>query len=129
MAKSKLKIEARKYRIEGESIKSIAKKIRVSSSTVSFWCKDIKLSEKQIAQLEKNSKDPFYGQRLAYSLKQRNIRIEKEKEIFKEARKEIGSLSKRDLLIAGVALYWAEGFKKDNMVGFANTDSGMITFF
>ena len=29
----------------------------------------------------------------------------------------------------GVALYWAEGFKKDHQVGFANIDVNMIKFF
>lgn len=129
MAKSKLKFEAREFRSKGESIKSIARKIGVSTSTISLWCKDIKLTKEQITQLEKNARDPYYGRRLAYSLKQQSDRKIKEKEIFKSAKELIGDLSKRDLLIAGTALYWAEGFKKDNMVGFANTDPEMIKFF
>ena len=129
MAKSKLKFEAREFRSKGESIKSIAKKIGVSTSTVSLWCKDIKLTKEQILQLEKNAKDPHYGMRLAYSLKQQNNRKIKEKVILKNSKELIGNFSKRDLLIAGTALYWAEGFKKDNMVGFANTDPEMIKFF
>lgn len=129
MAKSKLKFEAREFRSKGESIKSIAKKIGVSTSTVSLWCKDIKLTKEQITQLEKNARDPYYGRRLAYSLKQQTDRKTKEKEILRTSKELIGNLSKRDLLIAGAALYWAEGFKKDNMVGFANTDPEMIKFF
>jgi transcriptional regulator with XRE-family HTH domain len=128
MAKSLLKIESRKFRKSGLGIKTIAHKLNVSSSTVSLWCRDIKLSPEQIAVLEMNQKDPFYGRRLAYSLKQQNVRLEKEKIIKAGALKEIGFLSQRDLLIAGVSLYWAEGFKKDNMVGFANTDPEMIRF-
>ncbi len=129
MAKSKQKLEAQKLRFKGESIKSIAKKVGVSTSTVSLWSRDIKLTKEQIMQLEKNSKDPFYGRRLAYSLKQQSARITKEKKIVNDSKRLIGDLTKRDLLIAGTALYWAEGFKKDKMVGFANTDPEMIKFF
>lgn len=128
MAKSLLKIESRKLRESGLGIKTIAHKLNVSSSTVSLWCRDIKLSQEQITALEKNQRDPFYGRRLAYSQKQQSIRKEKERIIRSSAVVEIGTLSKRDLLISGVSLYWAEGFKKDNMVGFANTNPEMIKF-
>lgn len=128
MAKSRLKIEARELRTGGKSIKTIARDLGVSSSTVSIWCKDIKLTPKQIARLEKNSKDPFYGRRLSYSLKQQLARKIKEEQIKTEAKNLIGILSDREKLIAGIALYWAEGFKKDKMAGFANTDPQMIKF-
>ena len=128
MAKSRLKIEARKMRLEGKSIKAIARDLEVSPSTASLWCRDIKLTLKQIVQLEKNSKDPFYGRRLSYSLKQQFVRKIKEEQIKSEAKHLIGNLSDREKLIAGTALYWAEGFKKDKMTGFANTDPEMIKF-
>jgi len=41
----------------------------------------------------------------------------------------INKLDNRELFVAGVALYWAEGFKKDSRIGFANTDPEMIRFF
>lgn len=128
MAKSELKIKARMLRKSGLGVKTIAHQLDVSSSTVSLWCRDIKLSPEQIATLEKNQRDPFYGKRLTYSLKQQGLRQEKEKAIRTEALAEVGNLSKRDLLVSGISLYWAEGFKKDNMVGFANTDPEMIKF-
>jgi len=129
MAKLELKLLARMLRQEGKGIKTIANKLKVSSSTVSMWCKDIKLSEEQINQLEKNSHDPYYGRRLGYVLKQQQIRKDKITKIKNEAKKIIGEISERENLIAGTALYWAEGFKKDKMVGFSNTDPNMIKFF
>ena len=114
MAKSKQKLEAQKLRSEGISIKSIANKVGVSTSTVSLWSRDIRLTKEQILRLEKNSKDPFYGRRLAYSLKQQSTRIAKEKEIIKNAKEIVGHLTQRDLLISGTALYWAEGSKRQN---------------
>jgi len=129
MAKSGLKIKARELRSGGESIKVIAKTLSVSPSTVSYWCKDVKLSDGQIRELERRAHDPRYGKRLANSLKQQNIRIEKTNRLIKEGILEVGNLLKRELFLSGVALYWAEGFKKDNMVGFCNSDPGMIKFF
>ena len=39
----------------------------------------------------------------------------------------MGDLSKRDLFLAGVALYWAEGYRKgDGEFGFTNSDPRMI---
>ncbi len=129
MAKSALKLKARKQRSLGESIKIIAKNLNVSSSTVSLWCKDIQLSPKQIKRLERRAHDPNYGKRLENSLKQQKIRIEKTDKLRREGIKEIGKLNKRELFIAGASLYWAEGFKNDNLAGFCNSDPDMIKFF
>ena len=129
MAKSKEKIEARKLRRNGESIKVIARKLNVSPSSVSCWCKNIKLSSIQIRELEKRSNDPNYGKRLEYSLKQQNKRLRKIERLKKQGIKEIGNLTKRELFLTGVALYWAEGFKKDSQAGFASSDPKMIIFF
>jgi len=44
--------------------------------------------------------------------------------------KEIEKISKRDLLIAGVALYWAEGTRSSNkeQTAFSNSSLEMILF-
>jgi hypothetical protein len=129
MAKLDLRENARRLRTKGESIKVIAKQLSVSPSTVSFWCKDVKLSEDQIKELERRAHDPHYGRRLEYSLKQQRARQEKTKKLFDEGIKEVGALSKRELFIAGTALYWAEGFKSDSLAGFCNSDPNMIKIF
>jgi hypothetical protein len=41
----------------------------------------------------------------------------------------VGTLSERELLIAGAALYWGEGFKRDGCVGMANTDPDVLRLF
>ncbi len=129
MAKSELKFKARQLRAEGESIKVIAKKLSVSSGSVSLWCKNVKLSPAQIKELERRAHDPKYGKRLQNSLRQQKIRIEKTKKLFRKGIQEVGSLTKRELFIAGIALYWAEGFKSDSQAGFCNSDPNMVQFF
>lgn len=128
MAKSAERIEARELRNQGWSIKQIAKELKVSTSTVSLWNRDVKLSQQQVRELERRGRDPFYGRRLLNSLRQKKERELRTKKIMSEGMKRIGDLTIRERLIAGVALYWAEGFKKDKMAGFANSDSGMVKF-
>jgi len=129
MAKSALRLQAREMRKEGLGIKTIAYKLTVSSSTVSLWCKDIQLSEQQIQTLEKRAHDPHYGRRLAYSQKQRKEKEERISSLLQNGIQDIGRLTDKELFIAGINLYWAEGFKKDNLVGFSNSDPAMIQVF
>jgi predicted transcriptional regulator len=53
MAKSVIRLQARELRKSGLGIKTIAHQLGVSSSTVSLWSRDIKLTEDQIKNLEK----------------------------------------------------------------------------
>lgn len=129
MAKSELRIKARILRQNGLGIKTIARKLFVSSSTVSLWCRDIELTKDQIKELERRQHDPFYGKRLSYVKKQQKIRIDKIQKLKFSGIRDVGKLSNRELFLSGVSLYWAEGFKKDNQVGFANSDPIMIRFF
>jgi len=129
MAKSALRLQAREMRKEGLGIKTIAYQLHVSSSTVSLWCKDIQLSEQQIRTLEKRAHDPHYGRRLAYTQKQRKEKEERISKLFELGIQDVGIVTERDLFITGINLYWAEGFKKDNLVGFSNSDPRMIQVF
>ena len=126
MAKFKERILARKLRNEGKSIKNIAKTIGVAKSTVSLWCNDIFLSELQKNNLTKISLEAIKrGSVVANENKKRErlVRVNKYKLIGIE---KIGKLSKRELFLVGVALYWAEGDKNQRRVVFINSDQKMI---
>ncbi len=129
MAKSKEKIGARKLRKQGKSIKEIAKHLKVSVGIVSLWCRDIQLSSKQIEVLQKRMKDSSYGRRSEY-LKRIKANLDKKVSLLKsEGIKQVGILSKRDIFLTGIALYWGEGFKKDHQVGLATSDKNIARFF
>ncbi|MBU1256559.1 hypothetical protein KKA49_02640, partial [Patescibacteria group bacterium] len=51
--------------------------------------------------------------------------------LFKDGKRDVGKLTKRDLFMAGVALYWAEGFKhKDESgLGLGTSDPNMAKFY
>ncbi len=129
MAKSKEKFESIELRKNGESIKSIAKKLNVSPGSVSVWCKDVKLTVDQLKILEKHAHDPNYGRRLQNSQNQRLKKEIKIKELLEKGAEQIEILSKKELFLVGIALYWAEGFKKDTQVGFANSNPEMINLY
>lgn len=129
MAKSAQKIRARKLRSEGQSIKEIAKNLNVSVGSVSTWVRDIILLPEQITLLQKRTSDPHYGRRAEYLRRIKVEHQEKVKTIYQKGAIKVGKLSQRDLFMLGLALYWGEGFKKDNLVGFATSDPDMALFF
>lgn len=57
---------------------------------------------------------------------QKQLRISN---VQKEAEKEFSRLSKRDIFIAGIALYAGEGSKTQNLVRLVNADSNVVRFF
>lgn len=129
MSKFTEKIQARERRSQGESIKQIAKELKVSTSSVSLWVRDIILTYEQYKVLENHKMDPFYGRRLAYINKVKKQTNKKVEKLRKQGIQEVGILSKRELFLVGASLYWSEGFKKDSQVGFANSDPSMIKLF
>jgi len=123
LARKELKSKAIKLRKEGYSYGIISQKVGVSKSTLSYWLKSIKYRPNKHV-LERIKK----GRRRA--LKARRERREKEKaRIERTAKESFGTLTKRELKIAGAALYWGDGRKQDEIVRLVNSDPKMIAFF
>src|SRR2546421_12316257 len=92
---------ARELRADGLTMPEIAATLGVSRSSVSLWTRDV----------------PFVRgpRRLSTNRKPSSLTVAKQAEIDRllvEGRETIGRLSDRDFLIAGVALYAAEGAKR-----------------
>ncbi len=129
MAKYYLKIKARDLREKGVSVKQIAEELKISKSTVSIWVRDIILSIEQLEVLKQSSLRGAERGRLKSALLEKekwNNALEEHKKL---GRKVIGDLNNRELFIAGLALYWGEGSKKDRKVLFCNANPKMILFF
>ena len=95
--------EARRLRTEeGMSVKKIAKKLQVSSGSVSLWVRNVELTSEQKVKLQSNSN----------SINRREQAIASQKK-FSELRKqyqEVGknkALEANDKFLFGCALYWA----------------------
>ncbi|MBM4177295.1 helix-turn-helix domain-containing protein [Candidatus Gribaldobacteria bacterium] len=128
MAKIKEKFEAISLRKRGRSIKEISSVLQVSKSIVSNWCRDVALTQKQIENLvEKRKRGGMRGVLIAAE-KKRFIRLKEEEFFRQKGIKDVGKLNKRDLFIAGVAMYWAEGYTYSSgcQFGFTNSDPVII---
>ena len=123
MAKTLLHDGARKLRLKGKSLNEITKLLKIPKSTVRFWCRDISLTKPQLRRLSEKQRT---GGILAAE-KLRNRRIKLTKHLLDEGIQETGVLSKRELFLVGVALYWAEGYQKgDGEFGFTNANPKMV---
>jgi len=128
MAKSLLKIKARKMRAKGESVKEIAHKLDISKSTVSLWVRDIILSVEQLEQLRKHAIKGAELGRLRSALQQKAKRLKFLDDSRQEGIIKLKDLTDREFFIAGIALYWAEGSRKTQVMEFCNSDKNLIKF-
>jgi len=120
------KERAFELRREGRSLGFIAEQLKVSKSSVSLWCKDILLTAEQQDRLEKNQINArLKGQLIGAEINKRK-KIEVIEFYKKQGVERIGLITKRDLLVIGTSLYWAEGSKKDGKLAFVNSDPFMI---
>ncbi len=116
---------ARLLRKKGRSYGDIQKELGLSKSTVSGWCADVALTNKQRHALLHSPK------RLAAQKK--GARANKDKRenevsiIKKTAKMEISNLTPAAFHVAGAMLYWAEGTKKTN-TAVSNSDPRIIRF-
>jgi hypothetical protein len=128
--KPELKIRAIELRRQGNTYSEILRVIPVAKSTLSLWFHDVGLAEHQKQRITEKRVE---GQKRA-SVARRTQRIRKQEEIWSVAEREIGNISKRDLWLIGIALYWAEGTKEKewrpgSMLAFSNSDPRMIRVF
>jgi len=128
MTKFIYKNKALRLRKNGKSINEIAEKLKIAKSTISLWCRDIKLTAKQIERLTKRQISGSYKGRMKFLERIRKERMKEVTLLRKQGINEIGKLTKRDLFIAGIAMYWSEGYTYSGgeQVGFTNSDPKMI---
>jgi len=128
MSKVKEKIEAINLRKKGLSISDIAFLLNVSKSSISMWCRDLELTEKQKDRLKKKSIKAGSIGRLLGSQANKEKKIFRVKFYKKQGKNYLGELSKRDVILVAAALYWGEGSKTGGRFIFINSDPDMIKF-
>jgi len=99
--KKNIAIDMRK---RGFSYSEIENRISIPKSTLSFWLKGLKLTEEQAERLNKKRIEAIRA-----GSKKRTARIlEKIEEIKKSSAKDIKGISKRELWLMGIVLYWRD---------------------
>jgi predicted transcriptional regulator len=129
MSKSLDRLKAINLRKNGISVNEIAKILKVSKSTSSLWTRHIPLSLDQKQILSQNSVNGATKGRIKGSQIQKQKRLDKIIFFEKEGENEFRNITPHQLLISGLALYWAEGSKKQRRVELCNSDPQMIKFF
>jgi hypothetical protein len=119
-----------KMRREGLSYREILQQIPVSKSSLSLWLRSVQLAKRQ--------RQILTAKRYAAVLKggqtRRRMRLQATEVALAYGRNQIQSLSEKEKLLIGVALYWAEGSKQKERlvsapVSFGNSDPRMANLF
>ncbi|MEU5343988.1 MULTISPECIES: hypothetical protein [unclassified Streptomyces] len=127
-AKDDLRDRARELRLQGWTYDQIQVELGCSKSSISLWVRDLPKPERR---------DPTEQAKLAARKRwehELTVRDKERKQTKEAATREIGTMTDRDLFVAGVALYWAEGSKdkpydRRETVNFVNSDPGVIRLY
>lgn len=126
MAKRDVKEKVIDLRKKGMSYSQIKEKVTVSKSTLSLWLREFPLSSEKIIELR--DKSPKRIENYRNTMKKK--REERFEQVYQKVSKDIRKLSKRELFLFGIALYWGEGGKtKNTELSMSNTDPAVLKYF
>lgn len=127
-AKDDLRERARELRVKGLTYDQIQVELGCSKGSISLWVRDLPKPERR---------DPSEQAKLAARKRWEHelaVRDEERQRVKEAARQQMANMSERELMMAGVALYWAEGAKdkpydRRESVTFVNSDPGVIQLY
>jgi hypothetical protein len=126
-------------RLRGFSYSEIQAKLGTPKATLSDWFSGLSLSEKARLRLNKRTRTQSLKGLLKRNRMQTHLAKQRADQIRKEAEGTVESVSQRELLLIGAALYWGEGYKRAivrngkersyHSISFTNTDPVMVRVF
>lgn len=129
-AKDELREKAIALRLSGHTYDEIRRTLDVAISSVSLWVRDIPMSDAywEASRIRKAKASARRSRAL-----RRRARL-RDQAIVDEAQAQILNVDERDLFVAGVVAYWAEGAKnkpwrRGERISFMNSDPKMIVLF
>ncbi len=126
MARTKDRSHVLTLRKQGMSYSQIKTITGICKGTLSAWLHDLPLSKERISELRDRSAQRIEKFRATMQAKQKaQLAI-----IYQKEKERILPLSKKELFLAGLLLYWAEGTKNPKRgLNFSNSNPAMIKFF
>jgi len=126
MARPEDRERAIRLRLQGKSYSEIKEVLGVGKGTLSVWLQAYPLSKERLHELQ--------GGNHARIERFRNTMLRKREDrqhrVYEQIRQGIGNMNRRELYLAGLFLYWAEGTKMTRYtVALTNTDPSMLRFF
>jgi len=118
-------------RKKGKTYGEIEKILNLPRGTVVWWGKKVKLTKKEKKIILDKSRKKWRKNIVGFNRINAKIRSDKAREIRDaitlKAKRKIDRISKKDLLVIGTSLFWAEGSKSHRWhLCFANSDSEII---
>jgi hypothetical protein len=130
-AKDDLRERARELRTQGLDYEEIAGALGVAKSSISLWVRDLpRPARLSYEECRKRAAEGAHR----YWAAERPVREAARAATRETAAAQIGTLTDRELLIAGAIAYWCEGGKsksytRSDRVIFTNSDPALIRFF
>jgi transcriptional regulator with XRE-family HTH domain len=127
-AKDDLRDKARELRLQGWTYDQIQVELGCSKSSISLWVRDLPKPERR-----RSPEDASAIARRGWEAALQS-REEERQHTKATAKQAVGNLSDREVFLAGVVLYWAEGAKdksysRRERLQFINSDPDVISFF
>lgn len=120
------RVKALLLRKQGYSYSYIKEQLQVSKSTLSLWLRNYPLSRERINELRANSEKRIERFRETWR-KKNEVKL---KVVYNAQKEKLLPLSQRELLIAGLFLYWGEGSKTiPSVTSLSNTNPKVVKFF
>jgi hypothetical protein len=120
------RLRAIKLRKEGKSYTQIKEEVKVSKSSLSLWLRRYPLSQVRIRELRNFNEQKIERFR-------NTMRTKKEtrlKTVYQKEQSYLLPLTKKELYIAGLLLYWGEGAKTTPFAAsLSNTNPEVVKFF
>ena len=136
---NQLKEKALTLRLKGYSYNEINKTLNIPKATLSGWFSNLILPLEAQRRIAARISQGVMNGLLKHNKRQTVLARKRAGQIRHDARKEISPFTKKDLLLVGIILYWAEGYKRikvvngrevtNHMVSFTNSDPLMIKTF
>lgn len=101
-----------KLRLSGRSYNEITKLLGIPKSTLSGWFRHLELSERARERIQRRVYAASLRGFLKRNKNQTHLAIQKMRSIRIESQRQIASLTQNELKFIGIALYWAEGYKR-----------------
>ncbi len=126
----KLKVQEKEHaldlRRQGYCYKDILAKVPVAKSTLSNWLKDLPLTDEENEFLQDRRSTNISKGRVRAGNSLHKKRLERDEEVFRNARISFNLHKDNPAFVTGIALYWAEGSKRNSGFSFINSDEEML---
>lgn len=133
------KNEALKLRLSGKSYNEISRILLIPKSTLSGWLADVTLSVEARERIQERVYSGSLRGLIKRNKNQTHQAIQRMRIARAQGRKEIGALTQGELKLIGIALYWAEGYKRPlvrngkevtyHPVALTNSDPNLVMIF